>query len=349
MNTTKIAEIVWETLIKEFVKLLSKSFLMFLCAKLLYTKLPLIFASIIFLAVMFISFAIFYIKNKRDILNTYKALEEINNWDFAFAEKIILKLLAEKGMKNFLFNDNLAELVNKEFQDIENSDLEPEEMSVVYEAQRQINNKEQLNKIIENLIAREFVQPVNKKGLLSINSDIYNFILVDKEKTKKNIAKREKRQKQEFAKIKEQQFRKNKATIVRRIKIFFADKFQPLIKLSNLAHTWVLDVDGTIVKHNGYKIDGYDTLLPGVREFFDSIPLEDKVILLTARKNEQLEDLKNFLAKHNITYDHILTDMPMGERILVNDRKPSGLDMAFAINKNRDKALNIAYKIKEEL
>ena len=28
--------------------------------------------------------------------------------------------------------------------------------------------------------------------------------------------------------------------------------------------------------------------------------------------------------------------MPMGERIVVNDRKPSGLDMAVAMNIDRD-------------
>ena len=34
--------------------------------------------------------------------------------------------------------------------------------------------------------------------------------------------------------------------------------------LSTLGHTWIFDLDGTIVKHNGYLIDGKDTLLPGV-------------------------------------------------------------------------------------
>lgn len=33
----------------------------------------------------------------------------------------------------------------------------------------------------------------------------------------------------------------------------------------------------------------------------------------------------------------ILFDMPMGERIVVNDRKPSGIDMAVAINCERDR------------
>lgn len=120
-------------------------------------------------------------------------------------------------------------------------------------------------------------------------------------------------------------------------------------ELSSLPKTWILDVDGTIVKHNGYKTDGYDTLLDGVKEFFETVSAEDKIILLTARKEEYLAALKKFLAENKIRYDVILTDMPLGERILINDRKPSGLDMAFAINKNRDDIFNIPYKLNEEL
>ena len=122
-----------------------------------------------------------------------------------------------------------------------------------------------------------------------------------------------------------------------------------MLELSSLNKTWILDVDGTLVKHNGYLLDGHDTLLGGVKEFFEKISPEDKVVLMTARKEEYLPALKEFLAKNNIRYDFLLTDMPMGERILVNDRKPSGLDMSFAINKNRDDVFNVAYKINEEL
>lgn len=121
------------------------------------------------------------------------------------------------------------------------------------------------------------------------------------------------------------------------------------LTLSSLPHTWILDVDGTIVKHNGYKIDGYDTLLPGVKEFFASLPSQDRVILLTARKAEYLPALKDFLTKNQIRYDHIITDVPMGERILVNDNKPSGLQMAFAICGQRDCSLTIRYCIERSL
>lgn len=117
------------------------------------------------------------------------------------------------------------------------------------------------------------------------------------------------------------------------------------LTLSSLPHTWILDVDGTIVKHNGYKIDGYDTLLAGVKEFFASLPSQDRVILLTARKAGYLPALKDFLTKNQIRYDHIITDVPMGERILVNDNKPSGLCMSFAISKERNYPLCIPFTI----
>lgn len=121
-----------------------------------------------------------------------------------------------------------------------------------------------------------------------------------------------------------------------------------MLKLSSLNHTWILDIDGTLVIHNGH-LKGGDILLDGVKEFFENIPKEDKIILLTARKEQYLENLKEFLAKNNIRYDYLLTDMPMGERILVNDEKPSGLKTAFAINKKRDEALEINFEIDEEL
>lgn len=106
--------------------------------------------------------------------------------------------------------------------------------------------------------------------------------------------------------------------------------------LSTLAKTWIFDLDGTIVKHNGYKTDGRDSLLPGAREYLETIPPEDKVIFLTSREEKYREATVRFLSGHGIRYDAILFDMPMGERIVVNDRKPSGIEMAVALNMDRD-------------
>ena len=106
--------------------------------------------------------------------------------------------------------------------------------------------------------------------------------------------------------------------------------------LSTLPKTWIFDLDGTLLKHNGYKTDGMDIVLPGVKEYMDQIPAEDKIVIFTSRTEEYREMTLSFLTEQKIRYDEIIFNMPMGERILVNDRKPAGLDMAVAINLDRD-------------
>ncbi len=117
--------------------------------------------------------------------------------------------------------------------------------------------------------------------------------------------------------------------------------------LSTLPKTWIFDLDGTIVKHNGYKIDGVDTLLDGVKEYLNEIPAEDFILVLTSRTDEYKDMTLSFLKENGIRYDEILFNMPMGERIVVNDRKPSGIDMAVAINLDRDcfEAVDIERKL----
>lgn len=109
--------------------------------------------------------------------------------------------------------------------------------------------------------------------------------------------------------------------------------------LSTLPKTWIFDLDGTLVKHNGYKLDGKDSMLSGAKEYLAEIPPEDRILILTSRKEEYREQTIRFLEDNAVRYDGILFDMPMGERILVNDRKPSGLEMAVAVNIDRDKFL----------
>lgn len=110
------------------------------------------------------------------------------------------------------------------------------------------------------------------------------------------------------------------------------------IEMSTLPKTWILDLDGTIVRHNGYKIDGMDSLLNGADRLLSQIKERDMVIFITSRKKEYQEITERFLDGHGIRYDHIIYEAPYGERILINDRKPSGLAMAYAVNTKRDEA-----------
>ena len=110
------------------------------------------------------------------------------------------------------------------------------------------------------------------------------------------------------------------------------------LTLSALKHTWILDLDGTLVEHNGYK-NGGDKLLVGVRRFLDSIPKDDFVLILTAREKEAKEQTLKFLIENDIRFNKIIFEMPMGERILINDIKPSGLKCSHSINTERNQGL----------
>ena len=121
------------------------------------------------------------------------------------------------------------------------------------------------------------------------------------------------------------------------------------LEVSSLPKTWILDLDGTLVKHNGYKIDGKDSLLSGANELLSQIRDEDYVIIVTSRKLEYKELTESFLQENNIRYNHIIFEAPYGERILINDNKPSGLKMAYAIDTDRDNIMPIRIKENSDL
>jgi hypothetical protein len=110
------------------------------------------------------------------------------------------------------------------------------------------------------------------------------------------------------------------------------------LTLSALAHTWILDFDGSLVKHNGYR-NGTDEWLPGALEFLRSIPADDYILILTARESVFREQTEAFIKAAGIRYNDIKFDIPAGERILLNDEKPSGLRCAYTLSPKRDAGL----------
>ena len=117
-----------------------------------------------------------------------------------------------------------------------------------------------------------------------------------------------------------------------------------IIELSALGHTWILDLDGTIVRHNGYLIDGEDTFLDGAEQFLKRIPEKDMIVFITSRQTAYQKITEEFLSKHQIRYDCIIYNAPYGERILINDDKPGGLHTAIAVCKVRNGCSNIIVK-----
>lgn len=121
------------------------------------------------------------------------------------------------------------------------------------------------------------------------------------------------------------------------------------LALSPLGHTWFLDLDGTLVKHNGHLTDGGDRLLPGALELLAGIPADDLVVIVTSRGEVHRAATEGFLAESGIRYDHIIFGAPVGERIVVNDAKPSGLRTAVSVSLGRDQGPQLAVIVDQSL
>lgn len=113
------------------------------------------------------------------------------------------------------------------------------------------------------------------------------------------------------------------------------------IQLSKrFGHTWFIDLDGTVLRHNGSMTEP-DELLPGTREFWSQIPPGDAIVITTARDRSFATDTLKFLEDNNLRFDYAIFGIPQGERIVINDIKPRGLETAIAINLERDSGPNI--------
>tara|TARA_A100001011_G_C13905957_1_gene673035 strand:- start:270 stop:647 length:378 start_codon:yes stop_codon:yes gene_type:complete len=107
------------------------------------------------------------------------------------------------------------------------------------------------------------------------------------------------------------------------------------LQYANLNKTWFIDIDGTIIKHNSH-LKGQNVLLDSVKDFWNSISEKDKIILVTNRNKKYKKETTQFLKKNNLRFDNIIFEVGSGQRILINDTKPSGLQTAFSFNIKRD-------------
>ena len=129
--------------------------------------------------------------------------------------------------------------------------------------------------------------------------------------------------------------------------------------------TWFVDLDGTVLEHQSNDsldamMDNYPDIahtfekaLPGVVEFFQSLPKRDKIIITTARLNSHIDHTLKVLNEIGMPYDEYIFEVQSGPRVVVNDIKPKytcgnerPLDTAYAINVMRDVGTDLPYKAK---
>ncbi len=121
------------------------------------------------------------------------------------------------------------------------------------------------------------------------------------------------------------------------------------LTLSNLPKTWFIDFDGTLCQHGLYYHNGRDEILPNIKEFFAQIPPDDVIIITTARESEIKQSIIDFMAFHQLRYNQIICDLPIGERILINDNKQQGLVTAYSIALSRNMGIDINIVIDDNI
>lgn len=110
------------------------------------------------------------------------------------------------------------------------------------------------------------------------------------------------------------------------------------LNLSPLPKVWIVDLDGVVFRHNGY-LDGDDDVLDGAARFWEQIAPDDVVVVMTGRAESERPRTLRLLADLGLRVDHALFGLPTGERVVINDDKPSGLPTAYAVNLPRDRGL----------
>jgi quercetin dioxygenase-like cupin family protein len=105
------------------------------------------------------------------------------------------------------------------------------------------------------------------------------------------------------------------------------------------------DIDGTLLEHHGDIIYNYQKepkLLPNTLENIKQWEKNNYTIVLTTGRKECLREItENQLVKLGVIFDKLIMGLPNGDRILINDKKPNGIEnTAYAINLVRNKGMS---------
>lgn len=113
------------------------------------------------------------------------------------------------------------------------------------------------------------------------------------------------------------------------------DKRAPLV---------LLDIDGTLVEHNGNISDQFRgplKLLPGTLEKMHEFDRKGyRIILLSGRRESTRKFTEQQLSEAGIFYDQLILGVGGGVRHLINDTKPNSNEpTAIAITVERNKGI----------
>ena len=114
--------------------------------------------------------------------------------------------------------------------------------------------------------------------------------------------------------------------------------------MSKRPKTIICDIDGTIFHHHCEGLDGQvlkeTKILEGtIKKFREWDAAGHNIILITGRRESLRSLTVSELNKFGLYFDDLIMGVGGGDRILVNDRKPSGRDTAYSYNLDRNSGI----------
>jgi hypothetical protein len=107
--------------------------------------------------------------------------------------------------------------------------------------------------------------------------------------------------------------------------------------------TLIVDIDGTILRHNGDGLRGQHGDLPLLsdvqRRWSEWDAKGYGIVVLTGRRESMRAETERQLAECHLAYDQLVMGVGGGPRYLINDKKPDGTLTAYAINLDRNTGL----------
>ena len=108
---------------------------------------------------------------------------------------------------------------------------------------------------------------------------------------------------------------------------FYGDKDMLENHVNNLRKRCSIfcDIDGVLLKHHPHSSSNIEDneIIKGFEKLQEWKKAGHKIIITTARNKKYIKETKNILDYFKIPYDEVVTSLPAGPRILINDHKPS--------------------------
>jgi hydroxymethylpyrimidine pyrophosphatase-like HAD family hydrolase len=109
--------------------------------------------------------------------------------------------------------------------------------------------------------------------------------------------------------------------------LFYGDPqmYEKSLNVLRSKMTIFCDIDGVLIKHNPHSVSDpeMNEMIDGFQKLEEWRKMGHKVVLTTARNSKKRKEILNLLEVKGIKYDDLLTSCNPGQRILINDRKPS--------------------------